>query len=523
MPAKRLCYFTSQQVTVYRSHKGELLREGAFGTNEKGVGEFARYVADNPESLYFVLADVVEEDFYQENLPFVRGSDRSALLARKLAQRYRDASLAVPISLGSEVHAGRREERVLYTSFTNAQQFQPWLDVLRARKVRVAGVFSVALVAASLGKRLRFKASRYVIVSLQQAGLRQSYIENGRIRFSRIVRVNFADPHAIAQDCATESLRTLQYLVNSRILPREAQPLDVLVLAAGDQQELYEAACVDSPRLHFHVQAIDKVARNLGLKSLPAQTLGEALYLQVLAEAQPSPQFADDGLRHYYHLWRGRVALVTAGASILGLCALVAGSKFLDAYQVTQEVAADYVQETRASQEYARLQARFPKTPTSTENLRALVKNYRALLRQSASPGSMLAEISQAVTPLPQIEIDRIDWEVGGAKAQAASDAAKAQAPRQAALNPESGPEAPVQAAEISGRLVVPQASDYRAVTELVSQFTDALRARPGTEVVRTQLPFDINAEKSIAGDIGAARREEVPQFSVAITRRRGT
>jgi hypothetical protein len=81
----------------------------------------------------------------------------------------------------------------------------------------------------------------------------------------------------------------------------------------------------------------------------------------------------------------------------------------------------------------------------------------------------------------------------------------------------------PVQTAEVSGRLIVPQASDYRAVTALVTQFTDALRARPGTEVTRTQLPFDINAEKSISGDIGAAARDEVPQFSVALVRRRGS
>jgi hypothetical protein len=524
VPIKHLCYFSSQQVTVYRSRKGDLFRESSFSMNEKGVSEFSRYVSGNPEGLFYLLADVVEEDFFQENLPYVHGSDRRALLARKLAQRYRDVSLAMPISLGTEVHAGRREERVLYTSFTNTQQFQPWIDALRASKARVAGVFSVALVAASLGKRLGFKASRYVMVSLQQAGLRQSYIENGHIRFSRIVRVNFSDPGAIAQDCALESVRTHQYLVNSRILPREAQPLEVLVLAPGEQKALYDAACVNSPRLHFHVQSLDKVARSVGLKAMPAKMHSEAVFLQVLSESQPRDQFADDGLRHFYHLWRGRVALVTAGAAALGLCGLLAGAKFLDAYQVRQEAVADRLQEARASEEYGRLQARFPKTPTSTENLRALVKNYRALLRQSASPGNMFVEISQAMTSLPQIEIDRIDWESGGAKASAGSEAPKAQTARPVPVEPSQvdAAEIPVQTAEISGRLIVPQASDYRAVTALVSQFTDALRARPGTEVTRTQLPFDINAEKSISGDIGAARREEVPQFSVAVTRRRG-
>jgi hypothetical protein len=524
VPAKRLCYFNSLQVTAYRAHDGELIREGVFSAGGKGVADFSSYVSSHPEDLFYLLADVVEEDFFQENLPYVRGSDRRAMLLRKLAQRYRDVSLAVPISLGTEIHAGRREERVLYTSFTNTQQFQPWIEALRASKARVAGVFSVALVAAALGKRLGFKATRYVLVSLQQAGLRQSYIESGRIRFSRIVRVNFADPRAIAEDCATESLRTYQYLANSRMLPREG-PLEVLVLAPREEKELYDAACVDSPRLHFHVETLDKVARSIGLKSVPADTRAEALFLHLLSESRPREQYADDALRHYYHLWRGRVALITGGAAVLGLCGLLAIGKFYDAYQVRQEAAADRAQEARATEEYARLQARFPKTPTSTENLKSLVKNYRALLKQSASPLGMFSEISQAVTSLPQIEIDRIDWEVAGARSQGGGgDASKAAASRTAATpSPSGAGEIPAQIAEISGRLIVPQASDYRAVTALVSQFTDALRARPGTEVTRTQLPFDINAEKSLSGDIGAERREDVPQFSVTLTRRRGT
>ena len=172
------------------------------------------------------------------------------------------------------------------------------------------------------------------------------------------------------------------------------------------------------------------------------------------------------------------------------------------------------------SEQYARLQTSFPGTPTSTESLKAIVKNYRTLLRQSASPGGMLVEISEAVTALPQIEIDKIDWEIGtGAKTPAGREAAKAApAPAEPA-----GAEFQVQTAEISGKLILPQASDYRAVTALVNEFTEALRRRPGTEVTRAQLPFDMNAEKSISGDIGAARNEEVPRFSVTLSKRRGT
>jgi hypothetical protein len=384
----------------------------------------------------------------------------------------------------------------------------------------VIGVFSVPLVAPGLGKQLGFKQSRYVIVSLQHAGLRQSYVENGHIRFSRVGRVTMSDPAAIAQECAAESLRTYQYLVNSRILPREAPALDVLVLAPGKDKSLYDAACVDSARVHFHVHDAEKVARSIGLKSVPEETLGEGLFLHVLAESAPREQFADRKLRHFYDLWRARLALMVSGAAALGLCLLLAGTRLLDAYVIRQESVEDRLQEARATGEYGRLQARFPKTPTSTENLKAIVRNYRALLRQSVSPVNLFVEISQALTELPQIEIDKIDWEAGGQKA---ADAAKTPAGRQAGpASAQPVADTPVQVAEISGRLIVPQASDYRAVTALVTQFTDALRARPGTELNRTQLPFDINAEKSLSGDIGAARREEVPQFSIVISKKRG-
>ena len=519
MPSKRLFYFTSQRVTAFLWGKSDLRKEAAFDMDQEGVAEFSKYLARAPGSLFYVLADIVEEDFFQENIPYVRGKDRRALLSRKLAQRYRDTSLAVPISLGSETHAGRREERILYTSFTNTQQFQPWLEALRADGARVVGVFSVALVSGAAGKRLGFKPSRYLLVSLQQAGLRQSYVENGRIRFSRLSRVDFSDPRAIAQDCAAESLRIHQYLANARILPREADPLDVLVLAPSEYKALYDAVCVNSARLRFHVRDLDAMGRSLGLKSAPTETLAEGLFLHVLAQSPSREQFADDGLRRFYHLWRAQVGLIAAGAAVFGFCLLFSAVSLLDIYQAKEQTRMNREQEEHASQEYVRLQKDFPKTPTTSDNLKAIVKNYRAILRQSTSPGGMLVEISEAVTALPQIEIDKIDWEMGEAKATGGRQAAKTPPASAAKANPELQ----VQTVEISGKLIVAQASDYRAVTALVNQFTEALRRRPGTEVIRTQLPFDINSEKSISGDIGTARREEVPQFSVVVSKRQGT
>src|SRR5258708_38748126 len=90
-------------------------------------------------------------------------------------------------------------------SFTNTHQFQPWLEALRSHEARLVGVFSVAPVAAQAGKRLGFKGGRYLIVSRQQARLRQSYIENGRIRFSRLRRLDFPASNGTSQDVCAQS------------------------------------------------------------------------------------------------------------------------------------------------------------------------------------------------------------------------------------------------------------------------------------------------------------------------------
>lgn len=70
------------------------------------------------------------------------------------------------------------------------------------------------------------------------------------------------------------------------------------------------------------------------------------------------------------------------------------------------------------------------------------------------------------------------------------------------------------------GASILPKTSDYRAITQIIDQFTDALRQQPGIEVVSRRLPFDLTVEKSLSGDIGAQRATEVPRFTVVLSRK---
>jgi len=244
-----------------------------------------------------------------------------------------------------------------------------------------------------------------------------------------------------------------------------------------------------------------------------------------VASSQPAVQFADDVERRFYHLWRARVALVSAGAAVFLFCALVAALRLVDAFSIDQLAAIDRAQEARLADQYARLQAQFPKTPTSTDNLKALVKNYQVVQQQTASLDGILREISQALALAPQLDIDRIDWHIGADPRKGGPPAAAKAAPgaRPGADKAEKSlTDASYQVVEISGRVNVVQASDYRNITLVVNQFVQTLRQRPGMEVFSAQLPFDLNAEKSLSGDIGTERATQVPRFTVVAARRLG-
>jgi hypothetical protein len=526
MTDRRILYLTAQQLQAYTWKAGRLVADATFQTGDQGEAEFARYLGRAPNALYYAVADVVDEDFYQENIPYVRGSDRKTLLGRKIAQRYRDTSLALALSLGV-LEGARREDRILFSSFTNTQPFQPWLAGLRTHEARLVGFYSLALIAPLVAKRLKLTTPRYLLVSLQSGGMRQSYVEDGKIRFSRLGRADPADPRAAAEACAAESNRILQYLINLRILAREAGSLDVVVLAPAAHRDAYKAAWGDNPRLKLNLIDLESACKTAGLKSAPPEMLGERLFVHVLAGGQPSEQYASDALRRFYHLWRARLALLSGGAAICAFSLLLSGVRLVQINDINSQRETDARQEASVKQEYDRLQASFPKTPLPREILKSAIDTAIGILRQTVYPDGFFAQISQALAAVPQIELDKLEWEItSNPRVRPVPGAAKAAAAAPPEATPAPTPGAPdrlYEVAEISAHINAIKISDYRGINAVVEQFVQALRRNPGVEIVGTRSPFDALNENAVTGDVGTQERDEVPNLTVTVSRRIGT
>jgi hypothetical protein len=491
---KRLIYFTADDHSVYAWSRGRLSLEAKFPGDDLGVTAFREYLSGHRGALFCAVADLAGEDFHEELIPYLRGGDRELVVQRRLAQRYRDTRLAAALSLG-HVRGERRNERLLLTSFTNTQRLTPWLDALAESEAKLAGMFSVPLLAPALAARLGAGAGRCFVVTANSAGLRQCYVDEGRLRFARLERTIDMVPEALAAFVRSETGRLAQYLSTLRVLPREGPPIRVMVVAPPGQRGAFERTLVSDTRLSFLTIDQNEAVRRVGVKAAPPGAGAEQLYLHLAVRRPPREQFARREDRRSYVLWQLRRAVLAAGALGFAGCALYAGASWLDVARTRG--ATDQVNlETRTAQdEYQRITSAFPVTQTTTDNLRATVVEFTNIARQTAAPERTLVYLSRVLEDFPLIELDTLQWRVeaqGGRSARAPATGA-----------------------------VPTRRSDYRAITAEVQRFADALRADPAYQVQRTQLPFDVTSEGTLSGDIGTATESgEAPRFTIVLARR---
>ncbi len=518
MGEERILYFTAEHNYLYRSAGSALELEARFSGDDAGVSDFREYLRGDRGALFSVLVDLAGEDFHEDQIPFLRGTDREAVVQRRLAQRYRDTRLAAALSLGHVIAGERRNERLLLASFTNTQQIAPWLDALEESDARLAGVYSVPLLAPALAAKLGARTGRCIVVTSNRGGLRQCFVEDGKLRFGRLERTAEMVPQALAMFVRSETQRLAQYLATLRVLPREGAPVQVLVVSPPGQRAAFEQVLVSDARLVFRTVDAADAARAVGLSRSPEGTLAEGLYVHLAAKKAPREQFASRADRRRYFIWQLQRGLGAAGALGLAACLLIAGSRWLEAMDVRERAAMQGRQSQTAAEQYQRITAGFPVTQTTTENLRVAVVEFRRLAERNPAPERSLVHVSRVLQQFPQVELDSLIWSVGRPDRRDAKLAPAPAASGAAPAKPEAAGDSAVLL-EITGRVNATQHDDYRGITAQVQRFAGALGGSSGFEVIATKLPFDITSEGTLTGDV-AAGDSEAPRFTITLSQR---
>lgn len=510
MRPQRLLYLSTHQMAAYHWRKGTLACEATFSPTDAGLQQFARYLAENPASVFSLLVNVAEEGFHLETIPYLRGADRRTVIRRKLAQTFFNTPLATAISLGHE-KSRRKDERLLLAALSSPAFLQPWLDGIRAADAALSGIFSLPLLVPSLLRKLHIPPEPCLLLSVQDQSIRQSFFEKGELHFSRLTPLQHSSIGGIAQAFAAEAVKLQQYLSSQRLIGR-GQAITAHILAHPGAFKAIENSCVDTPAVRFNILDITECARRTGLKTVPQDTHAESLFLHLLVADPPGVQFAGADLRHSFRIVQIRSLLQGAGAMALAACLLLSGKYLFDAHQVAQDTEALHAEAVLARQRYGDIVKTFPSVPTDNETLKRVIDRYLAQERRSTTPAGLYREVSQALQAEPSIEIDRLEWRIGGADPDAAGSGSQGANVRAVPEDSES--------IAVRGTLRLGPNATTRQLLAAFGRFVEALRANANLQVDILQQPLDIASGTSLRGG-DTVREEEKPRdFGLLVTRR---
>lgn len=516
MAAKRILLLDGPLLSAHCWSAGQLKAEGEFSQDPTGLEELGRYLKKHDSSLFYLLADVVEEGFQLEDVPYVQGNDRAALLKRRLGQYYYNTPLSTAISLGRSA-TGRRDEKMLFAALTRIETFTPWLDALRNAESILAGVYSVPLVLAECGRQLIADGRPVLFVSQTRGGVRQSFLAEGKLHFSRLSQLATRNLDEIGRTAAAESAKIFQYLVAQRLIPRGA-PLRTVILAHSGQIPVLQDFCGNTDELRFEFLDIASAAKLHGLKDVPPDGNADNLFMHLLATKTPASQFAPAEDRRVHKLWQIRFALTSVAWVVFAGCVLFAGKTSLDRYELDETIQATQALAALDDRRYKEILEGLPKISVTPDNLRAVMGRLETLQKRSPAIGPLLTELSLALNEEPKIELISLGWRLADRPDPVQPD----NAGRGASIAP-----SPIAAAEgnwavieIHARLPLGLVTDRRAQIELIEKFATRL-SRPGMSVRVLSRPFDIESDKALkSGDRqGEMQLADAPKFSLRLAR----
>lgn len=520
---QRILMLREGSADAYALRQGGLVREASFLLDDLDL--FKGYCQSRIRSKFTVLADLVEEDFRLETIPHVIGPARKQLLARKFDQAYRSTPYRACMSLGRELsntrdpESKRRDELVLLMALMNQQALNPWLEAMHAQRAQVRGVYSIPVVNGLIETLLGNQVRSALVVTLNRAGLRQIYVDNGKPRFARLATFQNESALDAGRRIATEISRTEQYLSTLRWLPREGGPLRVILVCPEDMRANWRTACEDTDRLAHEFPDLAATARLLGVALDGAAGdntthFSDGLWAAGAHRLAPSVDFAPDWAKEHFALGRWRAGIIAAGAVACAVGSSTGAVLLAQATNIDSSADRQAANATRANADYQQVAKSFPQTGVTPEHLKGAVLALDPLAARPITPEPLLIQISQALMQAPAFSLSKIDWEVASsADAPMGGTPARLRAPANPGTPSTTAPSDLYEIAILSGSIAQERQATPRRKIATARSAIEALKKIPGIEVTPIRLPLDVSPTASVKGgddDFGSAENEPI-------------
>jgi hypothetical protein len=399
MKRKTLLWLSEHQLAAWQWRPEGCAGPQIFVQTDEGMETFRRYLRQHRHPLW-MLVDLTEEEFVYEGLPHINDLDHHAAALQRLAGHFPDTPLRMVIKQLRQNQTGQNDE-MLYSALTRPARLQPWLDIIAALSVPLAGIYSVAHLCRELlpGAELE----RQMLVTLDEARLRTSYFYHDRLRFSRLTASD-----RLAERVWAEAYQTRPYLYNRRLLPRE-QPLPVHVLCHRSDWDEIQRSMPQDQELPLQWLDIEAAAHRIGVAEVPGNSDATPLFLHLLATRPPVRDYASDAMTRVFRQRNTRRALY-ALAVLLATSGLAWGATNLwQARQLRAEALSLHQQTRMLEQQADTLGRSLPSLPAPATVIRTVIERLQGL--DQPPPQMLLDGVSRALDACPEAELLKLDWQ----------------------------------------------------------------------------------------------------------------
>lgn len=404
---------TANSLSAGLWHAGKLQGSQIFANDEGGHQAFAKFLQQYQFTPVYLIADAVEEDYRLESLPHTSGTAQRELIERKLNQHYRGLDYRTAHFINRDKDK-RRDDNFLFVALSNDEFLQDWVAIIQAAEVQLAGIYLLPMLSKILAQQLKLTAPNILLCEKLSSGLRQTYIQDGRLRMSRLVPNVPTEAGQAGYFYLVETEKTRLYLQSQRFISHETQVQLVLVSIDGSTAPICKAISQEQGQECLDVN-LSEIAKKLGLSANLIQKMPELLHMQLLANGNLVDNLAPAGLTKNYQFGKIQqaVKITTLALGVLGLIATgVVLKQGLDNKSAYNQA----LQDTTIQQHrYDEVAKNFPVTPIGATDLKTAVELDKAIAGYPKSPRRMMQVISAALEQsaqgsLDNIQLDRLRW-----------------------------------------------------------------------------------------------------------------
>ena len=515
----RILLIEAQGVTLMRWQRGALRLFAQYKPQSQDFRAFENLLHMEARVPFIVVIDCIEEDFRMESVAHVTGADRTAMLERKLSFAFRNTPYKIARVVGREKE-GRKDDRVLMTALTKAELLEPWTSRILKEKLAIQCITSAAYMMELLAESAGVKSKPHVLLTNIEygSGMRQTYLQKGRVIFSRLTPIGDRQHADLATMLLEQSVQTRKYLERIKQVPYDARLPVHVVLPAGMTIEIPESSAenqIDFAPLQAE-QQVSPSAFSLG--EIQPGALAVSL-VQALRRKGLKNVYATPVMRRFFLLRRFSSSLYATAVAALLTGLVLAAPVLSETIGLWEREAQTALQTLPLQQQYENLRSSFPETPISSSTMELVVSTFDVLREQVGNPNFVLTLIGNALLDYPTLQLETFDWEL---EVQELTEEEIAMG----MIDPEDDTERFYQRI-LAGRTMlvttitgqVQGVSSFRDARDNVLSFIETLERTPGIRVNALQMPIDVRAESAVATVVNDAVVNEA--FSLQILQER--